>query len=241
MRYLYGVMVLVLSGAASLAQAASMSMAWDATTSPAGFAILRCTVPAGASMCTPGTDLPGMPIEGKWRSYIDTTAAGHQCWAVKSVDASGARSAAGMATDGVTPYLCKQQPVGGTTLPSAGPITIQSISNGLRILWSHPTFDATTVPPSTLTGYEVWRRADPQTPSKGWVRLSAVASTVTTWDDPSPFVGGNCYQVRALYGTLGYKENDATCATFAAAPLLPPTNLREVLPSHDPAKAGKTR
>jgi hypothetical protein len=182
-----------------------------------------------------------MPIAGSARAFTDTTATAGvlQCWAVKAVDASGARSAAAMATDGVTPYVCKQS--AGTTLPMPGPITIQPLATGLRILWAAPTFTSSTVPASALTGYEVWRRADPQTQTTGWVRVVALGPTVTAWNDPSPFPGGNCYQVRANYGTLGYKENDTTCATFAPAPLQAPTNLREVVPPAGPVKGGKAR
>jgi hypothetical protein len=238
MRSVVALLCGMLLGAVSLAHAASMPLAWDASSNPKGFVVLRCTIPASGTMCTPDTDL-GPPIDGIYRSFVDTTASGNQCWAVKSVDASGNRSAPGTAVDGKTPYVCKQQTPAGTVLPPAGPITLQPAGSALRVLWTPPTFDATTVPLSALTGYEVWRRAEPQTPTTGWVRLVAVGPTVTTWDDPSPFVGGNCYQIRATYGTLGFKEGGTTCTTFTPPPLQAPTNLREVIPP--PPKAGQTR
>jgi hypothetical protein len=221
--------------APTLAHAATVpvTIAWDAP-APSGvtlasFQVQRCTMATGQTTCTPTVDLPGVTVGPTTLTATDPavdTATGH-CWTVVSVSTTGTRSGPATTSSGAT-AVCKAAGA-GTTLPLAGPITLTPVGTSLQVTWTAPVFDASTVPPSALTGYNVWRRQEPQTATSGWAIVATIPSTVVTWLDSAPLKPGGCYQIRANYGTLGYKDNGTVCAA-APAPVPPsvvaPTNLR---------------
>jgi hypothetical protein len=218
----------------SVAHAATMpvTIAWDAPapsgTTLASFQVQRCTMATGQTACTPTADLPGVTVGPTTLTATDPavdTATGH-CWTVVSVGTTGARSGPATTSSGAT-AVCKAAGA-SLTLPLAGPITLKPVGASLQVIWTAPVFDASTVPPSALTEYNIWRRPEPQTPTTGWAIIATVPPTSLTWLDTAPAKPGGCYQIRANYGTLGYKDNATVCAAAPTPPagVVAPTNLR---------------
>jgi hypothetical protein len=104
----WSLVLLLFLGLAQTAPAASVNLAWDDTVTPDKYMVLRCPIPAGATVCTPAVDLPGMPIPGTARAYTDPAASGPECWAVQRLSDAGVRGARALAIDGTTPYVCQQ-------------------------------------------------------------------------------------------------------------------------------------
>jgi hypothetical protein len=209
-----------------------VTIAWDAP-APTGatlasFQVQRCTMATGQTTCTPTADLPGVTVGPTTLTATDPavdTATGH-CWTVVSVGTAGQRSGPATTNSGAT-AVCKAA-AASLTLPLAGPITLTPAGASLQVTWTAPPFDATTVPPSALTGYNVWRRQEPQTATTGWTIVATLPSTTLTWLDTAPWKPQGCYQIRANYGTMGYKDNGTVCAAAPtpAPGVVAPTNLR---------------
>jgi hypothetical protein len=221
----------VLAPTMAHAATAPVTINWDAPLDAgatlASFQVQRCTMAAGQTACVPTVDLPGVTVGPTTLTATDPavdTATGH-CWTVVSVYTTGARSGPATTVSGDT-AVCK--PAGTTpTLPVAGPITLTPVGSGLQVTWTAPVFDASTVPPSALTGYNVWRRQEPQTKTTGWTIVATLPPTTLTWLDATPLKPASCYQIRANYGTLGYKDGGTVCAAAPVPPaVVAPTNLR---------------
>jgi hypothetical protein len=216
-------------GLVTAVAAGTVKLAWDDVNPPEKYMVLRCDVPSGATVCTPTTDLPGMPIPGTARAYTDPNASGAECWAVQRMTAAGIRGMRAVAADGTTPYICKQP----LTAPPPTTVTVTQVGSTLRILWGVPVFDATTVPATDLTSYQVSRRGDPNPPPPGqeWALIATLPPTTTTWIDTAPYPA-ECITVAAIYGTTLVREAPVVCVKVTSGtlplPLAPPTNLREV-------------
>jgi hypothetical protein len=226
---------LLLLAVSSVVRAATapVTIAWDAP-APSGvtlasFQVQRCTMATGQTTCVPTVDLPGVTVGPTTLTATDPavdTTAGH-CWTVVSVYTTGARS--GPATTSSGDHAVCKAAGAGTTLPLAGPLTLTPSGSSLQVTWTAPTFDASTVPPSALTGYNVWCRQEPQTATTGWAIVATLPPTTLTWIHITPWKPAGCYQIRANYGTLGYKDNGTVCAAAPTPPpsgVVAPTNLR---------------
>jgi hypothetical protein len=218
---------LLFVGMATAVSAGTINLAWDDATPPDKYMVLRCAVPAGATVCTPTADLPGMPIPGTARTYTDSDASGAECWAVQRMTAAGVRGMRAVAADGTTPYVCKQM----LSVPPPTNLTVTQVGSTLRLVWGVPVFDATTVPATDLINYQVSRRGNPNPPGPGWANVATLPPTTTTWIDTAPFAG-ECVTVAAMYTASGYREAPSVCVTVTTVPppvpLAPPSNLREV-------------
>jgi hypothetical protein len=119
-----GICFIILSLWGVPVQAASVSIGWNYTANPqaphTGFQVARCTVPLGASTCTPMTDLAGGSVGPTVLSYTDTTAQpGNSYCYTAMVLSLGGRSDPALTTAGV-PFVCKtivfQKPQAPTNL-----------------------------------------------------------------------------------------------------------------------------
>jgi hypothetical protein len=95
----------------------------------------------------------------------------------------------------------------------------------IRVSWQPPAWDDTTVSPNALSGYQVFRRPGTITPGGGWVALATLGTTVFTWDDSTPLIGGQCYAITAGYGTKSI-DSAVSCVVVADPRPPAPTNLR---------------
>jgi hypothetical protein len=212
------------------AEAAAATLRWDSGGgSTARFQIQRCLAPTGQSECVPSADLPGASVPATVTTYIDQTpeAGKGYCWSVWAILTDQSRLQVLPGPDGKR-YVCQASAL---VLPLAGPITLTPQGASLLVQWSLPTFTSATVPASALTGFAVWRRPEPVPPGEGWKVVTSVGPTVTTWEDTAPAKPQGCYQIRALYGTLGFVDNATVCGAapvFVPGPVVPPapTNLR---------------
>lgn len=212
------------------AEAAAATLHWDSGGgSTARFQVQRCLAPTGQSECVPSADLPNGSVPATVTTYTDQTleAGKGYCWSLWAVDSAEKRMQVAPGADGKR-YVCQGSAL---VLPLAGAITLTPQGSHLLVKWSLPTFAPGTVPASALTGFAVWRRPEPVPPGAGWAVVASTGPTVTTWEDAAPATPSGCYQIRALYGTLGSVDNATVCAAapvFVPGPVVPPapTNLR---------------
>jgi hypothetical protein len=219
----------------AMTHAASVTMQWDQKTGdqlvlPKGYVVFRCTITAG-SACSPTQALPNSNTAPPTTTFTDTTVSPGQgyCWTLWATYPNGTKAQVEPDAHG-SRNTCTT--IAGTLAP-AGPIILAPQGATLVLQWTLPTFTASTLPASALTGFGVWRRDDPSPPGVGWTMLGSLAPTILTWTDTNPAKPGGCYQIQAQYGAAGTVDNGTVCAAAPVVPptpavLQPPTNLRLV-------------
>ena len=218
-----------------VAQAQQVTVIWDPP-APAqmpvglvitGYQVQGCQVSSGQASCTPG-DLQGASTVATVRRYVDTAVLVGQTYCYAVVTLAGQARSGSSATACIT--VSRQRPAPTILSVQLLPPGTERPLAHVRIVWSAPVFDVTTVPPGDLLGYEVWRRPGTLTPGSGWVKVFSTGTILLTWEDSAPLIGGNCYQVLALYSAASSVPSATSCTPVPSPLPGVPINVRASSP-----------